>query len=137
MEAVKDSKKGAAASQIARIFDDHFAALPKAERAKREKAFDKVIARIGFPSKSLELPKPRKTVAERRELGESCDEESDAFVSQAARRVLNAVNGNRRVGFVVRGHRRDPWAVSGFDASLRTFGRWFARAAASARLKGG
>ncbi|HEV2201193.1 MAG TPA: hypothetical protein VGR73_15355 [Bryobacteraceae bacterium] len=58
---MKDAKKRAAASQIAKIFEDHFAALPQAERATREKAFDKAIAKIGSPSKSLELPKPQAT----------------------------------------------------------------------------
>jgi hypothetical protein len=61
MRIVKDSKKSAAASQIAKIFEDHFAALPPAERVKREKAFDKAISKIGSSSKSLEFPKPQAT----------------------------------------------------------------------------
>lgn len=51
---MKDSKKRSskAAEEIVRAFEAHFAKLPRRERGKRERAFDKVLANVGSCAKS-------------------------------------------------------------------------------------
>ena len=58
---MKDSKKGPSkvAEEIVGVFETHFAKLPSRERAKRERAFDKVLANVGSRAKSSTRIAPR------------------------------------------------------------------------------
>ena len=60
---MKDSKKrpSKAAAEILGVFETHFAKLPAKERAKRERAFDKVLANIGSGAKPAARVSPRAT----------------------------------------------------------------------------
>lgn len=50
-----------ASKDLAGIFEEHFAKLPPLERANREQAFDKAVAKIGFHAKSSRSSGPRAT----------------------------------------------------------------------------
>jgi hypothetical protein len=49
------------AKDLVGIFEEHFAKLPLSERANREQAFDKAVARIGFHAKSARPSGPPAT----------------------------------------------------------------------------